>query len=99
MSGRKPRITGKPLIIFVLTLVFGLIPSVIILVFNLLGTAHEGQAATSAQWFPNAWSVAQIILFAIALVVYFILVGAYEYSNSERENRPANPDKPNASKD
>ena len=89
MSGRKPKITGKPLIVFVVTLVFGLVPSVIVLVIILLGVDHRsGPENQVTPWFPNGWVLMQVVLFGAALVVYFILVGAYEYSNSQEREIP-----------
>jgi hypothetical protein len=90
MSGRKPKITGKPLIVFVLTLVFGLIPSVIVLIFILLSSETESgaQPASPGAWFPNSLSAAQVLLFVLAVLVYFLLVGANEYAHAEGKHRP-----------
>ncbi|MEK6408607.1 MAG: hypothetical protein AABN34_16895 [Acidobacteriota bacterium] len=91
MSGRKPKISGKPLIVFVLTLVFGLIPSVIVLVFVLLSSeATVGAQTPSNEWFPNLWSKLQLFYFAVAVVVYFVLVGAHEYENSRERHQSNN---------
>jgi hypothetical protein len=84
MSGRKPKITGKPLIVFVLTLVFGLIPSVIVLIFVLLSSETEsGAQPPLGAWFPSSLTVAQVLLFVLAVFVYFLLVGANEYVHAE----------------
>lgn len=94
MSGRKPRITGKPLIIFVFVLVFGLIPSVIVLLFTLLGgeTGSDVQPPPTT-WFPTTLNAVQVGFFAVAIVIYFVLVGAYEYESARGGHQPNDPPK------